>query len=451
MRAIASAAEHTRGFLSTTPLPELLVLGLERKLSGSFSFETPDGAKSALVLEQGHVCKVRTARPSNPLGRLLIEAGMLDPTTLSRGLLIASEQGRHLGEELVRLRALAPGELEATLGEQLARRVSMLGQLPPASAFAFWANRDLLAERPGAHVEPLALIWRCVRDAENPYPRQDAVLSRLGSAPLRLHVASTPERFGLDADERSWLAGLAREPQPLEAVLARRGLEPRRARRLVYTLALTRHLDRGDESLPLESTPPPAAPVPPLAPPLSGSRSASAPPPSGARPPSTPPAAHIERALEKTRVPSGGGSILATEAALAFEAAQRWLALERFERAEPLARLASETEPGNAEYLALHAWLRALRGELSSPQKANQIVAALDRAVMKQRSSTSIRFYRARVLQRMGRDVDALKDFRFVVRREPAHVDAMREVRLYEMRARNRAKKAGLLARLFQR
>ncbi len=450
MSAVALAAEPTRGFLSTTPLPELLASALERKLKGSFLFETPDGSKSALVLDQGCVLKVRTARPSDPLGRLLIEAGMIDPTTLSRGLMIATEQRRHLGEELLRLRALAPGELEATLGEQLARRVSTLAELPPSSAFTFLRNKDLLVDRPACRAEPLALIWRCVRDSENTYPRQDALLAQLGSKPLCLHQDSAPDHFGLDEHERSWLAAVAREPQSLEAALARPELEPYRARRLIYTLALTRHLDRGDELAPLESTPPPAPLVPPPVEPLPSARRSSAPPPA-IRPPSAPPGDRLERALEKTRTARGDGSILATEAALAFEAAQRCLERKQLELAEPLARLATEAEPGNAEYLALHSWLRALKGELTSPQKAVQIVAALDRAVMKQRSSTSIRFYRAQVLQRVGRDDDALKDFRFIARREPTHLDALREVRLYEMRARNRAKKAGLLARLFQR
>jgi hypothetical protein len=60
---------------------------------------------------------------------------------------------------------------------------------------------------------------------------------------------------------------------------------------------------------------------------------------------------------------------------------------------------------------------------------------------MKDRASTSIRFYRAQVLKRLGRQDDAYRDFRFVARQKPEHLDAVREVRLHEMRVRNQQKK----------
>lgn len=135
----------------------------------------------------------------------------------------------------------------------------------------------------------------------------------------------------------------------------------------------------------------------------------------------------------------------------AFNAAQQRIARQQYAEAARLAREASEAEPGNAEYLALHAWLRAQLGELSSPSAAEHILAALDRAVLKQRASAQIRFLRGQVLKRMGRDEDAFKDFRFVLRTEPSHIDAAREVRLYQLRKHKAAKKSGVFARLFLR
>ena len=66
-------------------------------------------------------------------------------------------------------------------------------------------------------------------------------------------------------------------------------------------------------------------------------------------------------------------------------------------------------------------------------------------------SSVPVRLYRAQVLKRLGRDEDAYKDFRFVARRNPEHLDAVREVRLHLIRARNKQKRSGVFARLFLR
>jgi len=134
-----------------------------------------------------------------------------------------------------------------------------------------------------------------------------------------------------------------------------------------------------------------------------------------------------------------------------FDAAREHVQRQQFEPAEKLARKACEADTGNAEYLALHAWLRAQLGELQNPEQASQIMAALDRAALKERESVSIRFYRGQVLNRLGREEEALRDFRFVLRHEPSHVDAARELRLHQMRKRSSEKRPSLLAKLFLR
>jgi hypothetical protein len=127
------------------------------------------------------------------------------------------------------------------------------------------------------------------------------------------------------------------------------------------------------------------------------------------------------------------------------------MARQQFEAAEALARAATEAEPGHAEYLALHAWLRAQLGQLSDPRASAQILAALDRAVHQQRDRSVLRLYRAQVLKRLGRDEDAYKGFCFILRREPRQLDAAREVRLYRLRRRNAGKKLGVVSKLFLR
>ena len=141
----------------------------------------------------------------------------------------------------------------------------------------------------------------------------------------------------------------------------------------------------------------------------------------------------------------------AAAATRAIEEARELIERKQFALAERLARQACDTDPGNAEYLALHAWLRMQSGDLSTPAFASQIMAALDRAVMKAPESVLVRFYRAQVLKRLGRDEEAFRDFRFVARRAPEQIDAVREVRLHLMRTREKQKQSGVFSKLFLR
>jgi hypothetical protein len=141
----------------------------------------------------------------------------------------------------------------------------------------------------------------------------------------------------------------------------------------------------------------------------------------------------------------------AAEAARAIEAAQTCIARKQLREAAQLARKACESDPSNAEYLALHAWLRMQNGELGVPHLAAQIMAALDRAAIKAPANVTVRLYRAQALKRLGRDEEAYRDFRFVAQRAPDHIDAVREVRLHMMRTRNEQKRSGVFSKLFVR
>lgn len=161
----------------------------------------------------------------------------------------------------------------------------------------------------------------------------------------------------------------------------------------------------------------------------------------------------VEHALERASrlVREQARAEGAADAALAIEAAMASIARKQYAEAEPLVRRACAGDPSNAEYLALHAWVRMQNGELSVPAHAAQIVNALNRAVLNAPESVTIRFYRAQALKRLGRDEEAYRDFRFVARRAPDHIDAVREVRLYMMRQENSQKQSGVFSKLFQR
>jgi hypothetical protein len=528
MTSNAVTLPQARGFLATTSIAELLVLALERRLDGSLVFETPMSGKSALVVASGCVTKVRTAELIEPLGRLLTDSGVIDHATLERGLRVAQERKDRLGDALVQLGAVAREVIEHTLREQLGRRLSSLADLPGESAFGFYANVDFLEDRPECGVDPLSLIWRCLRDGRCLPPRQEAALAALGSRPLGLRARAALDRFDLSAGERACIESLSARPLALDALIAHTGLDGARARRLIYALLITRQLEphpsrsMAAPSMPTPSKPPAsmAAPsMPPLRKPPASLAAPSMPGPSG--PPARMAAAHIRtpsqsapgprRSVPPDRVtaaalrpssppalptnsasPSNAPSARArpsvspqlsasmshsppperiehalerasrlvreraraegtAEATRVMDEVREHMAKKQYADAERLARTACNADPGNAEHLALHAWLRMQVGELAVPALATQIVAALEHAVMKAPMSVPVRLYRAQVLKRLGRDDEAYKDFRFVARRAPDELDAVREVRLYLIRTRNKRKESGVFSKLFLR
>ena len=93
-------------------------------------------------------------------------------------------------------------------------------------------------------------------------------------------------------------------------------------------------------------------------------------------------------------------------------------------------RKAVELDPSQADYIALLAWVE------STQLNANldEILARIEKAQRLEPNNTRIRWYRGSILKRLGKNGRAMGDFRFIVENDPRHLDAQREIRLYEMR-----------------
>ncbi len=120
------------------------------------------------------------------------------------------------------------------------------------------------------------------------------------------------------------------------------------------------------------------------------------------------------------------------QAATSFQKAEVLFKKRMLAAAELEARRAHESDPEQADYLALLAWIQASKpnSELQLPQVLDQ----LNQALRMEPESEKTHFYRAQVLSRLGRQREALGDYRFVVSKNPHHIDALREIRIWEMR-----------------
>jgi curved DNA-binding protein CbpA len=94
-----------------------------------------------------------------------------------------------------------------------------------------------------------------------------------------------------------------------------------------------------------------------------------------------------------------------------------------------------ETELDDTEAMALEAWALARGGE--APEDAlRAAITKLDRTVARDSLCERAYYYRGLLNKRVGNLPGAFRDFSRVVQLDPKHIDAQREVRVMEMRAR---------------
>lgn len=117
-------------------------------------------------------------------------------------------------------------------------------------------------------------------------------------------------------------------------------------------------------------------------------------------------------------------------AATAFQKAEVLMKRNNTPAALEEARKAVELDPTQADYMALLAWLEST--QLNSNME--EILARIEKAQRIEPNNTRIRWYRGSILKRLGKNGKAVSDFRFIVENDPRHLDAQREIRLYEMR-----------------
>lgn len=116
-----------------------------------------------------------------------------------------------------------------------------------------------------------------------------------------------------------------------------------------------------------------------------------------------------------------------------------------------LAEQACSAEPEHPQYLALYAWLRVECGQLQPGPVADEILATLTWCVRQERTDLEIRLYRGRVLSRLGRRDEAIRDFSVVASMDEKNLEAIREVRLYRAREEQAAASSGVLSKFFKR
>lgn len=241
------------GTLGGTPIANLLVYALDRRLSGTLVVEDQEQQKSAILFRHGVPAKVKLGELALTLAELVVEARAVDEAHAATTLATARAASRLHGEVLVEEGLLEPGTLTELLAEQVARKVEWLCRLSRESLFGYYDAQDFLqgyGGRDGVNVDPLNVIWRAVRQQADA-AAVDATLARLGGREARLHSRSRVARFAFTPRERGIVDVLRAKPQSVPSLIASGILPEHELKKVIYALVITRHLDLGSGALPI--------------------------------------------------------------------------------------------------------------------------------------------------------------------------------------------------------
>jgi tetratricopeptide (TPR) repeat protein len=366
---------------------------------------------------------------------------------------------RALGENLLHGRVLVEGGLISEralargLREQLLRQMLWLFARPRTTRFGYFDGSNFLENwgaESSARVSVMELLWRGLRDHFAPDDVR-ALLGKLGDRPIVLREDMPLDYFFFMGSDRDVVELLRGRPQRLDELLQRAPGHAALIERVVCLLLLSRSMELGRRSAPPLGVEANVEPSPwslrhgdvPRIPGLFESEPESEQPsvlstPIPVAEPSvlsTPiPVAEPEIAEQREEPPPSSGESKRYERALAasdaFRRAEALLSHGHIARAEREARTALELEPGQAEHVALCAWIDALKPGAD----ASQITLELKRALRLAENNIKVHWYRGLVLQHLGRHEHALREFRSVLELDPRHLDAARQIRIYEMR-----------------
>lgn len=122
------------------------------------------------------------------------------------------------------------------------------------------------------------------------------------------------------------------------------------------------------------------------------------------------------------------------EAAMEFQKAEVLLRRNDMNGAYEIAKRCLALDPEQADYLALVTWIDAQKPEWIGREKTLEKVAVMDRCLKMNENCERAYFYRGLLYKRIDEHNKALKDFKKAADLNPRNLDALREVRLHNIR-----------------
>ncbi len=438
-----------RGTLEQAPLPQQLIWMHNRCRTGSLILSSNEG-DSVIYFHHGFPAKVRTAECIAPLDETLIGMSLLNEQALVETYELACDMKMLHGAALVRLGLIDQETLDEALRRQLVNKVTSLFSLPHETHFEYLPHANVLDSYGGKELivcEPLSVVTAGLR--RNRWNTSlEQLMWRLDGLVLTLAPGATWIAFDLEQEQRI-IDLLRREPRTVRELLSCSDVDEQIARRTLYTLALSGYLhyipDASDQAFDWDDEddiPTSVRYVEPIADTPFAETSQQTPTPSSRPSLSDGPRVEVP-ALRRARIttdPTGLSKMLA--AVRAVEYAKQLIATDELAQAELHLREAVSLDPTGPEGLTLLAWVQAIRlpsGNGPNNQGNNTYrfqLRMLDRVLSARPDYVNAHFYRGLILQRTDRGEEAEAAFRQVLKLQPNHLGAARELRLQALRSK---------------
>jgi len=475
------------GDLGRTPFAHLLVYAADQQLTGALFLHVPDGVMHSVRLECGRPVKVQMGDAFARLGKLMVDAGVIDSKTHDLPRTVPGL----IGESLVAGGHITRETLDKMVEQQFFVRMTRLFGLPQATKYAYFADMHEIIDdgAPPSAVHPLALIWAGLREHAAASVMMAPVLERVGEAPLRLHQQAAIERLRPSLAEREVLERIREKPQTLKQLVSINPENESMVRRMVYGLVIVRFVDFGTEALPLfpekamipetstssvtlarirlQNAPRrfiPAAPddvgdgerirpqprtrkrARPSDPGVAAAKKLEVPQPEiitvkPAPAPSPKPPVDASSSSNQTfdgvdapppmPVVSDGSPDTPRPAHAMYDLAMKRLAEGDRQGALAACQLAREIDPDQPDYAVLATWIRAVIGGSNLESCVND----LDKLLETRPDHVPALFYRGYLRRRTGDETGAVTDLHRVLELDPTHQDAMRELKRIERRS----------------
>jgi len=448
------AAPSAEGLLESRPIEQLLAYAEDRGLAGTLALSEAGDEVAAITFREGKVVRVRT-RAAMPLGTVLYELGFLDSDGVNSALALlakaSSRVPRPLFGDILRERGMVSPDLVAIgVGEQLTRKLASLFHLPGTTRFSFYDRHDMLAGY-GRDDVPVSVgrgVLRGLREVFLPARAREA-LDRVGDRPIVLSGYNpSASGFGLVealadlelSEQEARVAQLLTEPKPLSVFeLARVSAVDAR---IVYALLLLRRarvatVTPETEALRRASlqfrAPSPLRP-PSVEIPISGVQRSATPYDPRREPPLSEPriTTTTARPPPSTPEPRSDRSEAPPDPVLARLKARGLVRRAELQAALAILRELRSPKQDDAEIETLYGYCLGLT-QSDLPQREEARSALVRGVNLAPRSGEAL--YRLSLFERHeGRLADALRHLKEAASVDPNHIDAVRELRLFNMR-----------------
>ena len=242
-----SQRPEVAGSFRQHPLPKLLFYLYRKQFTGMMSVRQPSG-ESRIYFRDGMPVAAEVSETVEPIGRILLELGLIDENVYNLSLAQAAKTGQRQGDILQASGAVAEEQVEHVLKIQLLRKLLRLFKGREAQ-FALYRDDHQYGRVPEeaakTRVHPRRVIYHGIRNAYDLSRLKEEVGDALDGQLVRLDLRKVPnlERYQFSTEDQVLLDLMRNKFWDIEGLQTAAQAGELDAWMMVYTLLVTDMLE----------------------------------------------------------------------------------------------------------------------------------------------------------------------------------------------------------------